>query len=64
MEPWTIEVKAEKELASSEATLGPLGTSRLPLSENPDHHPETITVQPEDAFEDTTFKLGFDIVTF
>jgi hypothetical protein len=40
----------------------PIDRSWLPLSENPDHHLEKRTVQPRDAFEDTAFKPGFEIV--
>jgi hypothetical protein len=39
--------------------------SQLPLSENPNHHQKKKqAVQPEDAFEDTAFKSGFEIVKF
>jgi hypothetical protein len=41
-----------------------LNRSWLPLSENPHHHPQERTVQPEDAIKDTTFKPGFEIVKF
>ncbi len=42
-----------------------LDRSWLPLSENPDHRPQKKrTVQPEDAFEDTAFQPGFEIVKF
>jgi hypothetical protein len=34
----------------------------LTRSENPKHHPPKKTVQPKDAFEDTAYKLGFEIV--
>ncbi len=35
----------------------------VPLSENPNHHPKKKkAVQPEDAFKDTAFKPGFEIV--
>jgi hypothetical protein len=40
----------------------PLDWSFLPLSENPNYHPpKTETVQPADVFEDTAFKVGFEI---
>jgi hypothetical protein len=51
-------------MASWEATLVPLDTSWLPLSEHPDHHPQKQAVQFGDAFEDTAFKPGFEIVKF
>jgi hypothetical protein len=36
-----------------------------PSFEKPDHHlPKQGTVQPGDAFEDTTSKPGFEIVNF
>jgi hypothetical protein len=34
------------------------------LSENPHDHPQKRTVQQGDAFEDTAFKPGFEIVKF
>jgi hypothetical protein len=43
----------------------PLDSSCGPLSENPGHHsPKKTkrTIQPEDAFEDTAFERGFEIV--
>jgi hypothetical protein len=46
-----------------EATLVPLDRSWLPLSEDPDPKKKQ-TVQPGDAFEDTAFKPGFEIVKF
>jgi hypothetical protein len=44
--------------------LVPLIWSSLSLSENPDSNPQKGTVQPQDAFEDTAFKPGFEIVKF
>jgi hypothetical protein len=58
-------VKAEKKLASQEATLVPLCRTGIPLLENPDQHlPKNRIVQPGDEFEDTAFNPGFEIVKF
>ncbi len=54
----------DKNLASLEASLVPLDRSWLPLSENPFITPRQRTVQLGDAFEDTAFKPGFEIVKF
>ncbi len=42
----------------------PLGRTWFPLSENPDYHTQKGTIQPGDAFEDTGFQPGFEIVKF
>jgi hypothetical protein len=34
------------------------------ISKNSDHHLQKRTVQSGDAFEDTAFKTGFEIVKF
>ncbi len=58
------DVKTEKNLARLEAILVALEQYWLPLSENPNHQIQKQTVQPGDAFEDTAFKPGFEIVKF
>jgi hypothetical protein len=55
-------VKTEKELASEGAILTSVDFEN-PLSENPDYNPKE-TVQQGDAFENTDFKQGFEIVNF
>ncbi len=47
---------------SFEEKLVPLDRSWFPLSENQIIIPKNRTVQPVDAFEDTAFKPGFEIV--
>jgi hypothetical protein len=42
----------------------PLDRSWLLLSKNPDYYPQKRTVQPGEAFEDTAFEPGFEIVKF
>jgi hypothetical protein len=39
-----------------------LDTYELPLSKNPHQLPKKRTIQLGDAFEDTAFKPGFEIV--
>jgi hypothetical protein len=44
---------------------GDIGTVKLALTPTfikLDHHPQKLTVQPGDPFEDTSFKPGFEIV--
>jgi hypothetical protein len=41
-----------------------LNRSWLPLSENPNHHPQKRTVNLGDAFEGTAFKPGFEITKY
>ncbi len=53
-----------KKLASQVATLMTLDRSWLPLSKTPIIALNKRTVQPGDAFEDTVFKPGFEIVKF
>jgi hypothetical protein len=40
----------------------PLNRPLPPLPENPIMAPQKLTIQPGDAFDDTTFKTGFEIV--
>jgi hypothetical protein len=53
----------QKKLSSLEAKLVPFYKSFLPLSENPDVHPQKKrTVKPGDAFEDSAFEQLFENV--
>ncbi len=63
----TINVKTEdrKKVTSQEATLVSLERPWLRLSQNLDHQPpKKRTINPGDAFEDTAFKPGLEIVKF
>jgi hypothetical protein len=59
-----MDEKTEKKLNSYEATLVSLDRHRLLLPKTPIITPKKRTVQPRDAFEDTVFRSGFEIVKF
>jgi hypothetical protein len=49
-----------KKFASQQGTLAQLYRPRPPLSKILGYHPKKRTVQPEDAFQDTSSKVGFE----
>jgi hypothetical protein len=55
-------LKTKEKLASYGVTLVQFDKSCFPPSENAENNPQRRTVQPGDAFEDTAFKPGFEIV--
>jgi hypothetical protein len=58
-------VKTEKSWGVKRRTLEPSDWFGFPLSKNPHHQPfKNQTVQPADAFENTAFKPGVEIVKF
>ncbi len=64
----TMDCKTGKQLETWDVTLVPFYWSWLLLSDICDHHLQTNEMpfeeMPQDAFEDTTFKPGFEIVEF
>jgi hypothetical protein len=59
-----MDVKTEKTLASSEATLVPLDGINFLFQITPIITPKKRTVQQGDAFEVTALKPGFEIGKF